>query len=278
MLLLNYCSYNINLKAVNAEKSLFIKPSISLSEIDDEFLKENDLTKANLENTFNLQETINSFNKFLFDEYISNDLKFAFITKNDSLIGEQLFKETKIKGIILPNYYSSYLNLIEEYKAIYNTTLTNEEDLNDILKQLNLKPTEKEPNDRASFIEIKTLVRIVNRIVRDGKSFRTLNKNLNERAIEEEENNGLLLNGSSNINDSFKNSTLSYKYCRIKHLESATINKEEIKDILFNYNILDSDINLSYDIYGRKTGQACFRIDVSNNNNKNFAEIITSLT
>jgi len=291
---LNWCSYDLTKKSVNAESSYLIRPK-NIREVNPNFLKVNHINQSDLEKSDDLLEVLKKFNIFIFETYTKNNFSFAFITKDDWLLGSQIKRESVQKGIKLGYHLDKYFDLIKEFKMFYRIDKINSKDtpdLKDLLQYLNLKQTEV---TRPSMMELNTIVRIVNRIIKDGHQFRFKISSQNEENMTRINTEGTSKpistnlsskNGSNSVenekqsenskkiesrhNEKTETNILTWYekkefFFRIKNLP-LNINEKEIKDLFYCYDlkIADGDdigdIILSYDIFGRKTGEAVIKI------------------
>jgi inhibitor of KinA sporulation pathway (predicted exonuclease) len=167
---LNWCTYDLKKKSVNSDICTFIKPS-RLNEIPAEFLNKYHIDNTQLENAEELLVVLKKFNMFIFESFINNNFSFALLTKDDWLLGRngQLIKEAQWKNIKLGYHFTKYINLIREFKCYYKVDKIGDSktiDLQEILQFYSLKrQTEVE---RPTLQELNTMVRIVNRMVKEG--------------------------------------------------------------------------------------------------------------
>lgn len=256
---LNWCCYNTEKKTVNAESSFMIKPNNfnqNFYTINQNFLSLNSISQQNLESAEESHEVLKNFNAFIHENYINKKYSIAFVVKEKATMDEiintfNLNQENK--NIPIFQNLSKYFILTEEFKKFYK--LQEDKSLNEILAYLSLKQND---NSRPSIMELNTLARIVNRMIKDGHVFKI--------KIEK---------GSKNTSESILPSNAWFKssryYIRFKNL-SSYFNVKNLKDILCNYNLSEESIIFAYDIFGRKTGDAIIRI----NNDQDYREIICS--
>ena len=165
---MNWCCYSIEKRSVNAESSFLIKPNNK--DIETKFLAENHINPQFLENTENLSDTLDKFTKFIKDSFISSNQSLAFVTKDKSLINEQLTNECKIKGISLSPIFEKNINLIKEFKNFYKVdNISDDVNLSELLNYLSLKQTD---STTPTLFTLNTIARIVNRMIKDGHVFK----------------------------------------------------------------------------------------------------------
>lgn len=286
---LNWCSYDISNKSVNAESSYLIRPN-KIKEINQNFLIANSINISDLEKADDLLEVLKKFNIFIFETYTKNNFSYAFITKDEWLLGTQLKREATQKGIKLGYNLDKYFNLISEFKFFYKlekSAATSQTELKDLLIFLNLKQTEA---TRPSMMELNTLVRIVNRMIKDGNNFNFHSSNRQSEVLKsksntnghktsskieafeekssrtktDSSNNSKKIKSDVNQTSTSSNPILTWNhstefYFRIKNLP-LYIGKQEIRDLFYIYDIPEEDIVLAYDIFGRKLGEAVIRV------------------
>ena len=262
------CSYNINKKQMSSETSFYIKPTNN-SNINDLIEKSKiDKNKQPNPQYISLEECINNLNKLIKDNFISKNNIFGIIYVNKDLLNI-LKEKLEIKNLII-------FNLFEVFNENYRKKC---DSLNKILSELNLKQNNNLPPCPK---ELKTMARIINKMIKNGKVFyipENVEKNLdsslkidsnlkndillqninsNESKEKKEKNNSMdielnLLETTNSIQD------IQCYYIRFKNFPDY-INKIDIKDLLYQYDIEDNDIVLSYNILGKRTGDIILRL------------------
>ena len=208
------------------------------------------------------EEAMNKLNNLIKENYIEKNYNYGIVYINDDLI-KILYDNLEQKNFI------SY-NLFDSFNDYYHKKYDN---LNKILSELNLKPN---TNTSPCTKELKSMTRIINKMVKEGKIFYvpelTKVEIKGNAPINKEDNN---LNKNSNISTGMKiennfatdaqsdnnklNPDIPNYFIRFKNFPSY-INKIDIKDLLYQYEINENDIVLSYDIFGKKTGGAIVRL------------------
>lgn len=298
---LNWCTYDLKKKSVNSDICTFIKPS-RLTEIPAEFLSKYHVDINQLENAEDLLTVLKKFNMFIFESFTNNNFSFALLTKDDWLLGRngQLIKEAQLKNIKLGYHFSKYINLIREFKSYYKVEKIGDSktiDLQEILQFYSLKrQTEVE---RPTLQELNTMVRIVNRMVKEGyelnssklisgtesqeiitststnmqSSTTTIKdlektekiKELSDKQTERESISSNKLTTQNKIqNHNLSKLEFSYNkpeefFLRLRNLP-VYYTKKEILDIFHMYNLLEDDIVISFDIFGIQTGEYMLRL------------------
>ena len=192
-----------------------------------------------------------------------------------------LKEKLEIKNIII-------FNLFEVFNENYHKKC---DSLNKILSELNLKQNNNLPPCPK---ELKTMTRIINKMIKNGKVFyipENLEKNLDSshKSDSNLKNDILIQNINSNENqeNKEKNNSMDIEinqiettnsmqdiqcyYIRFKNFPDY-INKIDIKDLLYQYDIEDNDIVLSYNILGKRTGDIILRLY----NTDQYKEIFSS--
>ena len=279
---MNCCSYNINKKQMSSETSFYIKPNDDY-DIND-LIEKSKIDKKKEPNPqyISLEESINKLENMIKENYIDKNNSFGIIYANKDLLN--ILKENmKIKDFI--NF-----NLFEVFNEYYHKKC---DSLNKILTELNLKPNNSLPPCPK---ELKTMARIINKIIKNGKIFYIPEKreeqvSSNEKiiiAINNDDNNKAKDHNSYNNKSS--NETNNKMDIELNQLETTSsiqdipcyyirfknfpdyINKIDVKELLYQYDIDDNDIVLSYNILGKRTGDVIVRLY----NLDQYNEIFTS--
>ena len=272
------CSYNINKKQMSSETSFYIKPNDN-SNINDLIEKSKiDKNKQPNPQYITLDECMDKLNQLIKDNFISQNSSFGIIYVNNDLLNI-LKEKLELQSFIIFNLYEVFN---EHYHKKYDS-------LNKILSELNLKQNNNLPPCPK---ELKTMARIINKMIKNGKMF----------YIPENSENNIITNPKSDtktkndieiqniiLNDENKNEEKD-KNMEIEQLETTNtiqdvqcyfirfknfpdyINKIDIKDLLYQYDIDDNDIILSYNILGKRTGDIILRLY----NIDQYNEIFTS--
>ena len=272
------CSYNINKKQMSSETSFYIKPNDN-SNINDLIEKSKiDKNKQPNPQYITLDECMDKLNHLIKDNFISQNSSFGIIYVNNDLLNI-LKEKLELQSFIIFNLYEVFN---EHYHKKYDS-------LNKILSELNLKQNNNLPPCPK---ELKTMARIINKMIKNGKMF----------YIPENSENNIITNPKSDtktkndieiqniiLNDENKNEEKD-KNMEIEQLETTNtiqdvqcyfirfknfpdyINKIDIKDLLYQYDIDDNDIVLSYNILGKRTGDIILRLY----NIDQYKEIFTS--
>ena len=272
------CSYNINKKQMSSETSFYIKPNDN-SNINDLIEKSKiDKNKQPNPQYITLDECMDKLNQLIKDNFISQNSSFGIIYVNNDLLNI-LKEKLELQSFIIFNLYEVFN---EHYHKKYDS-------LNKILSELNLKQNNNLPPCPK---ELKTMARIINKMIKNGKMF----------YIPENSENNIITNPKSDtktkndieiqniiLNDENKNEEKD-KNMEIEQLETTNtiqdvqcyfirfknfpdyINKIDIKDLLYQYDIDDNDIILSSNILGKRTGDIILRLY----NIDQYKEIFTS--
>ena len=272
------CSYNINKKQMSSETSFYIKPNDN-SNINDLIEKSKiDKNKQPNPQYITLDECMDRLNQLIKDNFINQNSSFGIIYVNNDLLNI-LKEKLELQSFIIFNLYEVFN---EHYHKKYDS-------LNKILSELNLKQNNNLPPCPK---ELKTMARIINKMIKNGKMF----------YIPENSENNIITNPKSDtktkndieiqniiLNDENKNEEKD-KNMEIEQLETTNtiqdvqcyfirfknfpdyINKIDIKDLLYQYDIDDNDIVLSYNILGKRTGDIILRLY----NIDQYKEIFTS--
>ena len=272
------CSYNINKKQMSSETSFYIKPNDN-SNINDLIEKSKiDKNKQPNPQYITLDECMDKLNQLIKDNFINQNSSFGIIYVNNDLLNI-LKEKLELQSFIIFNLYEVFN---EHYHKKYDS-------LNKILSELNLKQNNNLPPCPK---ELKTMARIINKMIKNGKMF----------YIPENSENNIITNPKSDtktkndieiqniiLNDENKNEKKD-KNMEIEQLETTNtiqdvqcyfirfknfpdyINKIDIKDLLYQYDIDDNDIVLSYNILGKRTGDIILRLY----NIDQYKEIFTS--
>ena len=154
---MNCCSYNIHKKQMGSETSFYIKPNNNY-DIND-LIEKSKIDKKKEPNPqyISLDESINKLENIIKENYIDKNNSFAIIYVNKDLLN--IIKDKmKIKDFI--NF-----NLFEVFNEYYHKKC---DSLNKILSDLNLKQNNSLPPCPR---ELKTMARIINKIIKNGKIF-----------------------------------------------------------------------------------------------------------
>ena len=272
------CSYNINKKQMSSETSFYIKPNDN-SNINDLIEKSKiDKNKQPNPQYITLDECMDKLNQLIKDNFINQNSSFGIIYVNNDLLNI-LKEKLELQSFIIFNLYEVFN---EYYHKKYDS-------LNKILSELNLKQNNNLPPCPK---ELKTMARIINKMIKNGKMF----------YIPENSDNNIITNPKSDtkikndieiqniiLNDENKNEEKD-KNMEIEQLETTNtiqdvqcyfirfknfpdyINKIDIKDLFYQYDIDDNDIVLSYNILGKRTGDIILRLY----NIDQYKEIFTS--
>jgi len=262
------CCYNINKKQMSSETSFYIKPNNN-SNINDLIEKSKiDKNKQPNPQYISLEECLDNLNKLIKDNFINKNNNFGIIYVNKDLLNI-LKEKLEIKNIVI-------FNLFEVFNENYHKKC---DSLNKILSELNLKQNNNLPPCPK---ELKTMTRIINKMIKNGKVFyipENLEKNLDSSHKSDSNLKNDILIQNININENKenkeKNNSMDIElnqlettnsmqdiqcyYIRFKNFPDY-INKIDIKDLLYQYDIEDNDIVLSYNILGKRTGDIILRL------------------
>ena len=262
------CCYNINKKQMSSETSFYIKPNNN-SNINDLIEKSKiDKNKQPNPQYIPLEECLDNLNKLIKDNFINKNNNFGIIYVNKDLLNI-LKEKLEIKNIII-------FNLFEVFNENYHKKC---DSLNKILSELNLKQNNNLPPCPK---ELKTMTRIINKMIKNGKVFyipENLEKNsdsshkldsnlkndiiiqninINENKENKEKNNSMDIE-LNQLETTNSMQDIQCYYIRFKNFPDY-INKIDIKDLLYQYDIEDNDIVLSYNILGKRTGDIILRL------------------
>ena len=269
---IEFCIYDLSKKQVSNETSIYIFPiqyfnsnTEKQKEILEISMKESQIDFSYKNEYKNLNETIKILNDLIENKFINNNINIGIIYQNENLL--DLIKKHKENKKI--NFY----NIFDIYQNFYNKT--NKENLLSMLNSLHLKISKDDDKFICKF-ELNIMVRIINKMVKDGKKFNLNDKNLNDKNFNENFNENL-----NNIQIDYENSEYekienyinenNIFYLLFKNFPSY-INKNDILNLLHLYTISENDICISYDFFGRKTGKIYIRIF----NYVSFREIYTN--
>ena len=264
---MNCCGYDIQKKQISTETAFYIQPN-NIQNIKELMEKSQiDKNKESEPNYISLEESINKLNKIIKENYTNKNHIFGIIYVNEDLI-KILYDKLEVKNFISFNLFNTFNDY---YHKKYET-------LNKILSELNLKQNNNAPPCPR---ELKTMARIINKMIKEGKIFYipeikqendTSNSNLNNLNDNNKENktNNLNKNFFIEINDldNSKNNQsdtttldpdIQCYFIRFKNFPDY-INKIDIKDLLYQFEIDENDIVLSYNIFGKKTGDVIVRL------------------
>ena len=278
---MNCCSYNIHKKQMSSETSFYIKPNNN-SNINDLIQKSKiDKKKEPNPQYITLEESINRLDNIIKDNYINKNNTFGIIYIDKDLLNI-LKEKLEFKNFI--NF-----NLFDVFNEYYHKKY---DSLNKLLAELNLKQNNSLPPCPK---ELKTMARIINKMIKSGKIFyipekteekAVLNPNIE---IQIRNENNLKTNGI-NTNDKNTKEINNQMHVELNQLETTNsiqdipcyyirfknfpdyINKIDIKELLYQYDINENDIVLSYNILGKRTGDVIIRLY----NLDQYNEIITS--
>ena len=268
---IEFCIYDLSKKQVSNETSIYIFPiqyfnsnTEKQKEILEISMKESQIDFSYKNEYKNLNETIKILNDLIENKFINKNI--GIIYQNENLL--ELIKKHKENKKI--NFY----NIFDIYQNFYNKT--NKENLLSMLNSLHLKISKDDDKFICKF-ELNIMVRIINKMVKDGKKFNLNDKNLNDKNFAENFNE----NFNENIQINYENSEYekienyinenNIFYLLFKNFPSY-INKNDILNLLHLYTISENDICISYDFFGRKTGKIYIRIF----NYVSFREIYTN--
>ena len=262
------CCYNINKKQMSSETSFYIKPNNN-SNINDLIEKSKiDKNKQPNPQYISLEECLDNLNKLIKDNFVNKNNNFGIIYVNKDLLNI-LKEKLEIKNIII-------FNLFEVFNENYHKKC---DSLNKILSELNLKQNNNLPPCPK---ELKTMTRIINKMIKNGKVFyipENLEKNsdsshkldsnlkndiiiqninINENKENKEKNNSMDIE-LNQLETTNSMQDIQCYYIRFKNFPDY-INKIDIKDLLYQYDIEDNDIVLSYNILGKRTGDIILRL------------------
>ena len=273
---MNCCGYDIKKKQISTETSFYIQPKNILNTKELMEKSQIDKNKEPEPKYISLEIAINKLNKIIKDNYSNKNNIFGIIYVNNDLINI-LYEKLEVKNFISFNLYDSFNDY---YHKKYET-------LSKILSELNLKQNNNSPPCPK---ELKTMARIINKMVKEGKIFYVpeIEKNQEKNPLNNTINNLPNDNNTNNNNffieiinaDNPQTSQSETKisdpdvqcyYIRIKNFPEY-INKIDIKDLLYLFEIDDNDIVLSYNIFGKKTGDVIVRLF----NLEQYKEIFTS--
>ena len=272
---MNCCGYDIQKKQISTETSFYIQPNDNLTIKELMEKSQIDKNKGQEPKYISLDEAINKLNKIIKDNYINKNNNFAIIYVNNDLI-QILYEKLEFQNFISFNLFDSFNDY---YHKKYDT-------LNKILSELNLKQNNNSPPCPK---ELKTMARIINKMVKDRKIFYIPEKDQNqEKKVSNANNNKSKDKNSKNTNffieiknpdnkqinqsqTTINDPDIQCYYIRIKNFPEY-INKIDIKDLLYQFEIDDNDIVLSYNIFGKKTGDVIIRLF----NLEQYKEIFTS--
>ena len=134
-------------------------------------------------------------------------------------------------------------NIYKIFNSFYNTNISS---LNDMLNKLSLKPTE---SNHLGIKDLNTMERVINKMIKDGNIF-SIPSDIPKPV------------GLPSFYQAF--------YLRMKNFPSY-ITKQDIFDLLYPFQIMERDIALAYDFFGRKTGEVTIRLY----NERNYKELVT---
>ena len=273
------CSYNINKKQMSSETSFYIKPNDN-SNINDLIEKSKiDKNKQPNPQYITLDECMDKLNQLIKDNFINQNSSFGIIYVNNDLLNI-LKEKLELQSFIIFNLYEVFN---EHYHKKYDS-------LNKILSELNLKQNNNLPPCPK---ELKTMARIINKMIKNGKMFyipeNSDNNIITNPKSDTKTKNDIEIQNTIILNDENKNEEKD-KNMEIEQLETTNtiqdvqcyfirfknfpdyINKIDIKDLLYQYDIDDNDIILSYNILGKRTGDIILRLY----NIDQYKEIFTS--
>ena len=258
---INCCGYNIQKKQISTETTFYIQPE-SITDIK-ELMEKSQINKNKDSDPkyISLEEAIGKLNKIIKDNYVNKNNNFGIIYVNNDLI-RILYENLEIKNFISFNLFDSFNDY---YHKKYET-------LNKILSELNLKQNNNSPPCPK---ELKTMARIINKMVKEGKIFYIPEKEQNQGIniplsnnklkdnniknncfIEIKNNENMKVNQSEEI---ISDPDIQCYYIRIKNFPDY-INKIDVKDLFYHFEIDYNDIVLSYNIFGKKTGDVIIRL------------------
>ena len=230
---LNLCSYDITKKQFSAENTYFITPSIQITpELMEEIASKT--MESDMKKFIPLDTALSNLDSFISTNFVSKQITYGIVYQDELILN---FLPSKEK---LP---SMAFNIYKIFNSFYNTNMSS---LNDMLNKLNLKPTE---SNHLGLKDLNTMERVINKMIKDGKIF-SITSDIPKPV------------GLPSFYKAF--------YLRMKNFPSY-ITKQDIFDLLYPFQIMERDIALAYDFFGRKTGEVTIRMY----NERNYKELVT---
>ena len=163
---LDWFSYDLRGQRVVDEKQFFIKPNEAFL-INPETKVRTGISNEDLDSGFSLKEVLDKFNDNCHYNYTKNNKSYCVTTFGDLLLTKILPLEIKDMNVKLPPHFYQFFDILTEFKKIYPQTesLKSVKDIQDYLQLRDLPSAGK---IYTSQIEAKTLVRIINKMVRDS--------------------------------------------------------------------------------------------------------------
>jgi len=201
-----------------------------------------------LENGELLEDVIKKLFNFINEKFIKNKINYAFIMSEKFL--NSLNKECKNKNVENSFLISNYIDIVEQFILFYNL-YENEVpnlkilQLKEILSILCLKP--QTDITQHCLIELNTLARIVNRMIRDGKTFSVKDYNMTKF----EKNNILKIKSNDVVNQKEKGkiikSNIEEESLNIKvknHKNENEVNFNYFNTTTFNNDVYETEVNI----------------------------------
>lgn len=168
---LNWSIYDIINKKVKEEADVFLSPigeNISSMFSDTRLTDETGITPQDLEKSVEIKEALQSFNKAVYENIILESSSFSLVTLDDELLCRILPAETIKASIKLAPHFSKYFDLKSEFAKCYPNAQPISF-LSEMLNFLNLKDTMERIRSK---YECRTMVRIINRMIKDNYNFK----------------------------------------------------------------------------------------------------------
>jgi len=168
---LNWSIYDIINKKVKEEADVFLSPvgeNISNMFSDTRLTDETGLTPQDFEKSVEIKEALQNFNKAVYENIILENSTFCLVTLDEELLCRILPAETTKAGIKLAPHFSKYFELKSDFTKCYPNAQP-VSFLSEMLNFLNLKDTMERIRSK---YECRTMVRIINRMIKDNHKFK----------------------------------------------------------------------------------------------------------
>eukprot|EP01017_Pseudomicrothorax_dubius_P006211 TRINITY_DN11735_c0_g1_i1.p1 TRINITY_DN11735_c0_g1~~TRINITY_DN11735_c0_g1_i1.p1 ORF type:complete len:556 (-),score=144.87 TRINITY_DN11735_c0_g1_i1:181-1848(-) len=260
----NWCVYDVKQQLVTDEAQLFVRPD-KYVDLNEYTMRRTGIRVEDMQSAVPFAEVMARFNEYVFQQFVRNNISFCLVTYGDDLLTRILPNEATAARQKLHAHFNQYFDIGSDFRSFYPQTY-HIKTLGEMLSFLKLKDLQGVNLCQA---ECKNMVRIVNRMIKDGyrfaypkainAAFQVVADPTEDRVIKrEKENRRWSTFIRSRSPEPFKNPLRSY-YIRIRGFPPST-RENDVVEFLRGIRVYKEDIAFLLDLEGKFSGEVYVKL------------------
>jgi heterogeneous nuclear ribonucleoprotein F/H len=173
----NWISYSLSdMKPDKEQSQYYIKPT-NMEQLNPKTTEQTGVKQDDIDEAESLESVLSKFNNYVSNSFVLKNKSYRIITFGSWELGIQLYVEAKQKRISLADHFTTYFDVIQEFRSKYPTDQSPIHKIDQLLEAMKLKRRHDViKSSKVSEILCTNIVRVVHRLCKEGHVF-ILNSN-----------------------------------------------------------------------------------------------------